>query len=654
MLFFSLQTAYADEVIFTEDFEQEPSKWYPSNGVWEIGVPSSGPGTPHGGAKCAGTVLNNNYPAYTDSRLMYSVPLLPDLELPEVIGAEELHLRFWHWFSYSSYDYGYIQIQVQDGSDWKNVPGAITVSGVYAEWTLRDVDLTPYAGQTIKIGFYHTADRDSWGHVSESSGWYIDDIEVVKKVPLFTGNFEGQFPGDVGGGWGDWIADNCVWEVGAPTTGPGAPHEGLQCAVTMLSSNYPGYRDSRLISPSFQVPEPTGDEEVYLHFWHWFSYSSYDEGYVQISVRDDVTREWSEWETISNSFAQASSVWSPVDVDITAYACQTVRIAFRHTADRDSWGHASESNGWYIDDVEVIIGVPKFTGDFEYGWADWFADNGVWEVGTPISGSDSTHGGDRCAATVLDGNYPGYTDSCLISPPIYLPPDCSDVVFMSYWQWWSYSGYDKGYIQISIQDEVSEEWSVWDTLPGTTVEGSSPVWTPRYVDLTGYAGKTVRVCFCHTANRDSWGHASESSGWYVDDIQFHCISPAIDSISFTRYIPPPCTSTITVSAHDPCEGNLTYNWDAPDGGEIIGTGAEVEFVPPGTRFDPYPVRVSVTSDLTHISSFVKVIQIYTEVANDDGDDDIDGSDLADFAADYDSEVDDLARFAEEFGMVACR
>ena len=75
--------------------------------------------------------------------------------------------------------------------------------------------------------------------------------------------------------------------------------------------------------------------------------------------------------------------------------------------------------------------------------------------------------------------------------------------------------------------------------------------------------------------------------------------------------------------------------------------------PPGTRFDPYPVRVSVTSDLTHISSFVKVIKIYTEVANDyDEDGDIDGSDLAEFAEDF--EVDDLARFAEEFGMVACQ
>ena len=652
MLFFSLQTAYADEVIFTEDFEQEPSKWYPSNGVWEIGVPSSGPGAPHGGLKCAGTVLNGNYPAYTDSRLIYSLPYLPDLELPEVSGDEEIHLRFWHWFSYSSYDYGYIQIQVQDGSDWKDVPGAITVSGVYAVWTLRDVDLTPYAGQTVKIGFYHTANRDSVGRPSESTGWYIDDIEVVKKVPKFTGDFED--------GWGDWTADNCVWDVGTSVVVPPSVHEGSQCTGTVIDGNYPGYRDSRLISPFIWLDPVTGDEEIHLRFWHWFSYSSYDYGYVQIQIQDVDTGKWSSWETISTTIQQTSAVWTPMDIDLTTYADQKVRVAFYHTANRDSVGRPSESTGWYIDDIEVVKKAPKFTVDFEGGWKHWSADNGIWEVGEPTSGPGCAHRGDQCAGTVMGGNYAGYTDSRLVSPPIWLPLECCEVLYMCYWQWWSYSSYDYGYLQISIQDEGTGGWSDWVTLPGTTVEGSSPVWTRRCVELTAYEGQTVKIAFCHTANRDSVGRPSESTGWYIDNIHFPGISPVIDSISFARYIPPLLcsTSTITLTAHDPCEGNLTYNWDAPDGGEIIGTGAEVEFVPPEEPeppVKPYRVWVSVTSDATHISSFLKVIKIYTKVLNDhDHDRDIDGSDLADFAADYDSEVDDLARFAEEFGMVACQ
>ena len=645
VLFVGQEKIFADEVIFTEDFESGWGDWYADNGVWEVGIALGGPGSAYGGMQCAGTVLNGNYPAYTDSRLIYPVPFLPGLQLPEVISDEELHLRFWHWFSYSSYDYGYVQIQVQDGSEWETVPSAIVISGSYTQWTLRDIDLTPYAGKIVKIGFYHTANRDSHGHASESSGWYIDDIEIVKKVPCL------NIPEDFEEGWGDWVADNCIWEVGVPTGGPGGAHGGTQCAATKLSGNYPGYRDSKLISPSIWLPEVIGDEKLHLRFWHWFSYSSYDSGCVQISLQEEVTGDWSDWEIVSGNINISSAVWSPMDIDLTSYAGQKARIAFYHTANRNSHGHASESSGWYIDDVEIVRKIPRLTGDFEYGWDDWSADRGVWQVGTPTSGPGSCHGGDQCAGTKLSGNYPGYTDSRLISAPIWLPTQCSKVIYISYRQWWSYSSYDSGYVQISVQDEVTGDWSDWETLPGTTVAGSSPVWTPRYVDLTSYAGQKARIAFYHTANRNSHGHASESSGWYIDDIEFIGITPTMNNVFFTRYIPPPCTSLITASASEPCNGNLIYNWDAPDGGDIMGTGAEVEFDPPGTRFEPYTVRVSVTSDLTHISSFVKTIKIYTEVAYDyDEDGDIDGSDLAKFAAD----PDDLARFAEEFGMVACQ
>ena len=293
-----------------------------------------------------------------------------------------------------------------------------------------------------------------------------------------------------------------------------------------------------------------------------------------------------------------------------------------------------------------------FSEDFEDGWGEWYADYGVWEVGIP-SDPPGPHGGTQCAGTVLNGNYPDHTDSRIISPSIKLDPISGDEeIHLRFWHWFSFTTGDYGKVQISVRDEATGEWSAWEDISSSIGGYSSSVWSPKDIDITAYENKWVRFAFYHIADG-----SYTAPGWYIDDIEFPGISPVIDSISFIRYILPPlcASSTITVTAHDPCEGNLTYNWDAPDGGEIIGTGAEVEFVPPGTRFDPYPVRVSVTSDLTHISSFVKVIQIYTEVANDDDcDGDIDGSDLADFAVDYDSEVDDLARFAEEFGMVACQ
>ena len=59
--------------------------------------------------------------------------------------------------------------------------------------------------------------------------------------------------------------------------------------------------------------------------------------------------------------------------------------------------------------------VTVYEYNFEPGWDGWGADYGVWEVGTPTAGPDNCHGGSKCAGTVLGGNYPGYTDSRLIS-----------------------------------------------------------------------------------------------------------------------------------------------------------------------------------------------------------------------------------------------
>jgi len=109
-------------------------------------------------------------------------------------------------------------------------------------------------------------------------------------------------------GQGDWDIDNGVWEVGTPTAGPGAAHSGSQCAGTVLDGDYPGDTDSRIISPPFRVCEAIGNEEIHLRFWHWFSYSSYDAGYVQVSVWDDSTNAWLPWENVGNSIWDTSPV----------------------------------------------------------------------------------------------------------------------------------------------------------------------------------------------------------------------------------------------------------------------------------------------------------------------------------------------------------
>jgi hypothetical protein len=87
-------------------------------------------------------------------------------------------------------------------------------------------------------------------------------------------------------GLGNWTVENGVWEVGIPTSGPGAAYAGTNVAATVLDGNYPEvynqYNSHRLVSPSFIVPDV--GENPRLRFWHWLGIGAYDFGYVEIRV----------------------------------------------------------------------------------------------------------------------------------------------------------------------------------------------------------------------------------------------------------------------------------------------------------------------------------------------------------------------------------
>ncbi len=511
---FSILPAARGEVlqeIFTEDFEFGQGDWEVSNGVWQVGEPTSGPSACHGGDQCAGTVLDGDYPTSTDSRLIS--PQIPSpITLPPVSGNEEIRLRFWQWFSYSSGDSGHVQVSEFDvgtgWSDWITVD--LGVGSVSGGWSRKDVDLTDYAGKQIRIAFNHVAVNAGPG-VDESSGWYIDDIEVLKMVPEFSGDFED--------GWGDWSAETGVWQIGVPdvNVGPGECHEGVQCAGTVLDGVYPTSTDSRLISATMTLPTVNADEEIHLRYWQWFSYSSGDSGHVQVSEFDAGTG-WSDWITVDLGVGSVSGGWSRKDVDLTDYAGKQIRIAFNHVAVNAGPG-VDESSGWYIDDIEVLKMVPEFSGDFEDGWGDWSAETGVWQIGVPDVnvGPGECHEGVQCAGTVLDGVYPTSTDSRLISATMTLPTvNADEEIHLRYWQWFSYSSGDSGHVQVSEFD-AGTGWSDWITVD-LGVGSVSGGWSRKDVDLTDYAGKQIRIAFNHVAVNAGPG-VDESSGWYIDDIE---------------------------------------------------------------------------------------------------------------------------------------
>ncbi len=94
----------------------------------------------------------------------------------DLTDAYYARLIFWHRYEIESgYDYGLVEVST-DGATWDQLASYSGSSGAMEAETLS---LDAYAGQTVYLRFRFTSD----GSVTRD-GWYIDDIEVQKDVPL--------------------------------------------------------------------------------------------------------------------------------------------------------------------------------------------------------------------------------------------------------------------------------------------------------------------------------------------------------------------------------------------------------------------------------------------------------------------------------------
>ncbi len=92
---------------------------------------------------------------------------------------------------------------------------------------------------------------------------------------------------------------------------------------------------------------------------------------------------------------------------------------------------------------------------------------------------------------------------------------------------------------------------------------------------------------------------------------------SIEAMEYPECISELSTASISVDAIDPHEGELSYVWQAMNGGTITGNGATVTFDPPdsGPHPCPYRVQVTVTSSLSGLST-KGIAAIYVKRAGD--------------------------------------
>ena len=361
-----------------------------------------------------------------------------------------------------------------------------------------------------------------------------------------------------------WSVDNGMWQVGTPTAGPGGAYDGKQCAGTALTSGtYPTWTDSRLISPALVLPAVGGGQSLMLGFWQWFQLGGGgccsfgpSTGDVEVST----SGRNGPWTQLSRTIYAVSGGWSYSTVDLSAYAGQQIWVAFHLIATGNTGA------GWYVDDVSVsnipdmVFNQTVTFEDFtQANWQGWSADNGAWQAGKPASGPGAAYDGTQC---VFAAEYPLWTDSRLISPPVTLPAAPSgQSVLLDFWQWFQLGGGgccsfgpSSGDVEVSVWN--GSAWGGWTTVSGN-FENASGGWSLCTEDLSAYAGQRIMIGFHLNATGNS------GAGWYIDDVTV--VSPSAGSaavVGLTSSSNPaapgqPITFTAAVSALAPGSGAPT-------------------------------------------------------------------------------------------------
>jgi regulation of enolase protein 1 (concanavalin A-like superfamily) len=547
-----------------EGFEAGIGDWYAEQGTWQVGSPKKSDGPPtnsvgarvHSGTNCAVTLLNADYPASMDSRF-----ISPPFAVPAV--NQYPRLRFWQWYNFGSSgwgsDYGVVEIRVGTNA-WQALSPQYT--SYSSGWTEPALDLSAYSGQTVQLAF-HAVDGNS-----TAAGWYVDDISVITGTPIFN-NPEGFEAGS-----GDWYAEQGIWQVGSPTKSDGPPinslgaqaHSGTNCAVTLLSADYPANMNSRFISPAFAVP--AANQYPRLRFWQWYNFGSSgwgsDYGVVEVRVGTNA------WQAVSPQYTGFSGDWTYASVDLSAFAGHTVQLAFYAV------GGFGTGPGWYVDDISVITGTPVFNNPegFEAGIGDWYAEQGTWQVGSPKKSDGPpinsvgarVHSGTNCAVTLLNADYPASMNSRFISAAFAVPASASSP-YLRFWQWYSFGssgwGSDYGVVEIRVGTNA------WQAL-SPQYTGYSSGWTEPALDLSAYAGQTVQVAF-HAVDGNGTG-----PGWYVDDVY-------VQSFGQPVILTPPASQTVSVGTSATLfvgaagDSPLIYQWRYNSNSIVGATNTSLAF-----------------------------------------------------------------------------
>ena len=242
--------------------------------------------------------------------------------------------------------------RVTDNDGNSSVDYVLIDVGIQVSLRLSDQDQTfnPYSGETMKIITSINAPVPAKIVIRNSDGETVRTLPLntsSPSSPLFVDNMENGENGWTHGGTND------IWQLGTPTSGPGAAHSGNNVWATNLSGNYNNNVDCWLLSPPIRITEPCE-----LTFYQYFQSESYYDG----AIVEVTTDGGSSFVRITpkggypyhgvrfggDAYSGSLGGWSKQAFDLSPFVGQEIQIRFRFISDYSITGQ-----GWYIDDVRI-------------------------------------------------------------------------------------------------------------------------------------------------------------------------------------------------------------------------------------------------------------------------------------------------------------
>lgn len=128
---------------------------------------------------------------YDNGQRINNALITPEISL---VGLPSAFLQFFEYYeTEEGYDFCMVDVTTNNGATWIPLRGQFgnAPSGSSDDWILRGYDLSPFAGNSIKIRFYFDTGDNTY---QDYTGWFIDDIMVLNAGWLSVNPQRGTVP----------------------------------------------------------------------------------------------------------------------------------------------------------------------------------------------------------------------------------------------------------------------------------------------------------------------------------------------------------------------------------------------------------------------------------------------------------------------------